>query len=212
MRRFLLPVAVVCCLGLASCESGGHFSVLGYTTKPNYDTCIKTVYVPIFENKTFRRGMEFDLTRAVIKEIEWKTPFKVVSNREGADTELTGTIAAFNKNILNRNQLNEQRETETVLTVAIVWKDLRNGDILSQPRAQNVNGPAFAPLPDLAPGAGGVPTVQNTGGPPCPPTQPAVVISTGTFAPEIGQSITTAQQMNLNRLATQIVSLMEKPW
>ena len=64
MRRLLLSLLVFCCLGLASCESGGHFSILGYTTKPNYDPCIKTVYVPIFENKTFHRGMEFDLTRA----------------------------------------------------------------------------------------------------------------------------------------------------
>ncbi len=212
MRRTFLVVPILVCLALASCESGGHFTALGYTTKPNYDTCIKTVYVPIFENKTFRRGLEFDLTRAVIKEIEWKTPFKVVSDRDKADTELLCTVAAFGKNILNRNQLNEQRETETVLTVAVVWKDLRSGEILSQPRAQGANGPAFAPLPDLAPGAGGVPTSPIAGGPPCPPTQPAIVASTATYAPEIGQSITSAQQINVNRLATQIVSLMEKPW
>ena len=65
---------------MASCESWGHFTFLGYTTRPNYDECIKTVYVPIFDNKTFRRGMEFDLTRAVIREIEAKTPFKVVDD------------------------------------------------------------------------------------------------------------------------------------
>jgi Lipopolysaccharide-assembly len=209
MRRLLL---LLVCLPLASCENGGHFTILGYTTKPNYDTCIKTVYVPIFENKTFRRGLEFDLTQAVIKEIEWKTPYKVVSDRDKADTELTGTIVAYNKNILNRNQLNEIREGEMVLTVAVVWKDLHTGEILSQPRAPGVSGPAFAPLPDLAPGAGGVPTLPNAGGPPCPPTQPAIVASTATYAPEIGQSNASAQQINVNRLATQIVSLMEKPW
>ena len=64
MRRLLLARSVICGLTLASCESGGHFTALGYTTKPNYDPCIKSVYVPIFENKTFRRGLEFDLTRA----------------------------------------------------------------------------------------------------------------------------------------------------
>lgn len=213
MRRLLLSLSVFCCLGLASCESGGHFSILGYTTKPNYDPCIKTVYVPIFENKTFHRGLEFDLTRAVIKEIEWKTPYKVVSDRDKADTELTGSIAAYSKNILNRNQLNEIREGEMVLTVAIVWKDIRSGEILSQPRAPGVNGPAFAPLPDLAPGASAVPTSPlAAGGPPCPPTQPVIVASTATYAPEIGQSNTSAQLVNVNRLATQIVSLMEKPW
>ena len=77
--------AVLAGLALSGCESGGHFTFLGYTTRPNYDTCIKTVYVPIFESKILldetRRQIPFDLTRAVIREIEAKTPYKVVSDR-----------------------------------------------------------------------------------------------------------------------------------
>jgi hypothetical protein len=217
MLRLLASMMIaMSSLTLASCESGGHFTVLGYTTRPNYDPCIKTVYVPIFENATFRRGIEYDLTRAVITAIEQKTPFKIVDNRDAADTELTGTIVAFNKNILNRNQLNEQRESETVLTVAIVWKDLRSGEILSQPKAQQAGGPAFSSIPDLAPGAGGVPTQDNpqpgSGVVPAVAVRPALVTSIASYIPEIGQSLTTSQQLNFNRLATQIVSLMEKPW
>lgn len=194
MRRFaLLPILI---LALTGCESGGHFSLFGYTTRPNYDSCIKTVYVPIFENKTFVRGMEFDLTRAVVRAIEEKTPYKVVSDRDKADTELLGTIVAFNKNILNRNQLNEQRETETVLTVAVTWKDLRTGEVLSAPK--QTPPPAF--------GEQGVPP------PPPPPPPPVLVTSMATFVPEVGQSITTSKQLNANRLATQIAALMEKPW
>jgi len=30
--------------------------------------------------------------------------------------------------------------------------------------------------------------------------------------PEVGQSVETAQQEAIQRIATQIVSLMEKPW
>src|SRR5207249_1080172 len=158
--------------------------------------------------------MEFDLTRAVVRAIELKTPYKVVSDRGKADTELSGTILALNKNILNRNQLNEIREAETVLTVAVVWKDLRSGEILSQAKPQPPGG-AFAPLPDLAQGTGGVPTVvpPPAAGPPPPPgggPPPVLVTSSGTFIPEIGQSLTTSEQLNVNRLATQIVALMEK--
>ena len=43
---------------LAGCTSDGHFSLLGYTTAPNYDTSIRTVYVPIFGNQTFRQGID----------------------------------------------------------------------------------------------------------------------------------------------------------
>src|SRR4051794_33939006 len=122
MRRLHAALALVLAgLALPGCESGGHFSLLGYTTKPNYDTCIKTVYVPIFKSTILldetRRQVPFKLTRAVVREIEAKTPYKVISDRERADTELSGTVVGLTKNLLTRNQLNEIREAETVLTV-----------------------------------------------------------------------------------------------
>jgi hypothetical protein len=46
------------------------------------------------------------------------------------------------------------------------------------------------------------------------PLPPAVtdVQGTGTLVPEVGQSVAVAQQEAINRLAEQIVGLMEKPW
>jgi len=38
------------------------------------------------------------------------------------------------------------------------------------------------------------------------------ITGTGNVAPEVGQSIDTAQQQALCRMAEQIVGLMEKPW
>src|SRR3954466_14134870 len=118
--RCTLLAALLAAVALPGCEAGGHFTILGYTTRPNYDTCIKTVYVPIFQCQMLldetRRQVPFDLTRAVIREIEAKTPYKVISDRERADTELTGNVLSLPKNLLIRNQLNEVREAETVLT------------------------------------------------------------------------------------------------
>src|SRR6266550_711027 len=124
IRRHHAALAILLAgLALPGCESGGHFTLLGYTTRPNYDTCIKTVYVPIFKCQVLldetRRQVPFDLTRAVIREIESKTPYKVISDRDRADTELTGNVLTLTKNLLIRNQLNEIREGETVLTVGI---------------------------------------------------------------------------------------------
>ena len=49
------------------CASDGHVGFLGYTTAPNYDPGIRTVYVPIFKSKVLEttpyRGVEFTLTR-----------------------------------------------------------------------------------------------------------------------------------------------------
>src|SRR5262245_15614068 len=137
--RWLLPALALaaCALILPSCASDGHLTVLGYSTKPNYDPNIRTVRVPIFKNKTIMTvtpvvGMEMDLTRAVVREIELKTPFKVVQDCEAADTELRGVIIGFSKVMLNYNPFNEVREAETQLVVQLVWRDLRTGKILSR--------------------------------------------------------------------------------
>src|SRR5947209_18820557 len=133
--RALLALALAAA-ALAGCESAGHFTLLGYTTRPNYDANIRTVYVPIFASQIMidstRRTLPEDLTRAVLREIEAKTPYKVTHDLCAADTELTGTLQTLTKNILNRNPLNEVREAEEVLTVGIVWKDLRTGEVLSR--------------------------------------------------------------------------------
>lgn len=187
-------------LGLPSCEPGGHFTLLGYTTQPNYRTDIRTVRVSIFKNATprdsVRQGLEMDLTQAIVREIEQKTPYKVVGLGCDADTELTGKIVTLTKNIINRNQLNEVREAETTLGVQVLWKDLHSGEILSKP----IRKPGTPLPPPPPPGA------------PPPPPPPVLVTSIAGFIPEIGQSTTTAYQDNVNRLAVQIVCLMEKPW
>jgi hypothetical protein len=208
---------------LPACTESRNFHVLGYSTQPNYDTSIRTVRVPIFKNNTLRRGLEFDLTKAIVREIELKTPFKVVGANCDADTELTGTIMSYNKNILNRNQLNEVREAETTLGVEVVWKDLRTGEILTRPRRGETTPAApFLPPPGFLPGQEGAPTPQqptNAVPPPgaplpagAPPQPPVLVQSIGGFIPELGESLATAYQRNVDRLAVQIVSMMEKPW
>lgn len=183
-------------LALASgCTQDGHISIFGYTTEPNYDPCIRTVYVPIFQNITMRRGIEFDMTRAVIRDIELHTPFKVISDRSRADTELLGKIIAWRKNIINMNQIGEVREAETGLTVEVVWRDLRPGhcgEILSAPK------PKIDPLAPPGPA------------PKDPP--PALITPQGFFIAELGGSLTSAERQMVNQLARQVTYLMERPW
>jgi hypothetical protein len=189
------------CLALAAallapgCGWDGHLDILGYTTRPNYDPSIRTVYVPQFGNVTMRRGIEEELTRAVVREIEAKTPWKVVSDRACADTELVGKIVNETKAILMYNQNGELRDAQMTLTCEVLWRDLRPGhqnEILSKP------------LPK--------PTDPAPEGPPPQDGPPVTIQSQGMFTAEFGQSRTTAEQMMINRLAVQIISMMEKPW
>ena len=247
-RGGLLACAALALL-VPACSSDGHLDFFGYTTRPNYDSNIRTVRVPIFVNKTIIQRLEFDLTRAVIREIGAKTPFRVVDASCDADTELTGTITAVNKNLLTVSQLNEIRHAETVVAVEVVWKDLRSGEILSKPSRRPGEAVPVAPTPPLVlglePGApvaptapfaapaapGGAPAGPRAGAGPAavappvadapapavaavPPPPPPVVIlrSLGNYVPELGQSTATSLQQNVDSMATQIVSMMEKPW
>jgi hypothetical protein len=190
MRPVATCVLIATATALASgCGWDGHFSVLGYTTHPNYDTSIRTVYVPIFKNDSFYKWREQDLTRYVIREIESKTPYKVVSSPLHADTELIGKIVNVNKQLINTNQVGEVRQAQVIVGAQIIWRDLRPGkvgDVLSGPRQ----------------GGAGTP-------PPGVPALPTLVTAQGTFETELGGSITQAQADALNRMAVQIVSMME---
>jgi len=210
-------LAASCLLLLTGCQSDGNFTIFGYTTCPNYNTSIHTVYVPIFQNKTFYRDLEFQLTQAVVREIEAKTPYKVISDRARADTELTGTIVSYNKNLLNVNPNNEVREMQTTMGVEVVWRDLRTGEILSRPRPPGVNTAVPAPPAPLVPGEAPmtplpIPAPVSPAPPPGTTPPPVLVQSLGDYIPEIGQSNATARQQNVDQLAIQIVSMMEKPW
>jgi hypothetical protein len=194
----------------AGCASDGHAGLFGYTTAPNYDPEIRTVYVPIFKSKILEtipyRGVEFTLTRAVVDAIESKTPMKVLSDPDGADTELQGTIIRLDKLLLNRTPFNEVREVQLYLAVEIVWHDLRpgcEGRILTNPRRRDDLHP---PL-DIAFDAGNPPT------PPGPDKPvPARITTGGRGIPELGETSTTAMHMAVNRMAVKIVSAMEQPW
>lgn len=145
-----------------------------------YSCKVRTVYVPVFESDSFRRQLGERLTEAVVREIEQRTPFKVVGNAT-ADSVLSGKIVNDTKRLLIEAPTDEPRETELNFQVQVSWID-RQGKELQPSRS--------TPLPaDL---------VQ--------------VGQSSSVIPELGQSVATAQQAAIDRLAQQIVALMEAPW
>lgn len=106
----------------------------GYSTRSLYPSHIRTVAVPIFENRSFYRGLEFDLTEALIKEIELRTPYKVTLPPQ-ADTILQGTIVRVDQRLLSSTRhgaLPQELELEAV--VNFHWKDARTGRVLCERR------------------------------------------------------------------------------
>lgn len=196
-------------LVLPACMQDGHFTLFGYTTVPNYDCNIRTVHVPIFKNRTFRRGIEFEFTRLVIQEIEAKTPFKTVDSPVGADTELLCTVVSRAKTLVNTNQLGEVRDSEVTYNVEVIWRDLRPGHIGEILSGLGKHDNSLPGLPNTLPppGAPPLPVGSKASSPPGP--TPVLISPSANFVPELGGSVTSAESRIARNLAVQIVSMME---
>jgi hypothetical protein len=106
----------------------------GYQWHSLYRQDIQTVAVPVFTNRTYRRGIEAELTKSIIQQMEEHTPYKVVS-KEKADTILEGEIVAAQTNTLSTDiQTGLPQEQIYSIVVSFTWKNLRTGDILVQRR------------------------------------------------------------------------------
>ena len=89
-----------------------------------YAPDVTTVYVPMIESDSFRRDLGERLTEAVIKEIELKTPYKVVGTPD-ADSMLLAKLKGERKMLVFENQNDDPRELEYSLTANVTWQNRR---------------------------------------------------------------------------------------
>lgn len=145
-----------------------------------YRPDIRTVHVPMVQSDSYRRYLGERLTEAITKEIELKTPYKLVDS-ESADSVLSVRLVSDSKRVLSENRFDEPRDIESDFYIQVSWLDRRGDLIMSH------NDVPAAPL------------LLNIG-------------QQANFVPEGGQSLATAQQEALHRLAEQIVGQMELAW
>ena len=117
----LLAGVLLACVGCAGYRMG---------TASLFPADIQTVYVPIFQSDSYRRGMGERLTELVIKEIEERTPYKVVSSPD-ADSILTGKITNDTKRVIIEDIHDQPRDVQMNFVVQVSWVD-RKGDLVSQ--------------------------------------------------------------------------------
>jgi hypothetical protein len=218
-RRFLGFSATGSLVGLVGCKEE-TFSIFGYQLGTNalYDSNIHSVFVRTFYNRTLEtgpfRGFEVQATQEVVRQIGQKTPFKVISDAGRAETELIGKIVSFQKNVLNATQQNTTREGEVVVSVDVVWRDLRDGKILSAPKKpRNPNAaPSNSKLGSSPEQLFDADVSQPPDKSVTPQPDPVRIVAPGRYVMELGETIATALQRCQIELATQIVSMMEKRW
>ena len=80
--------------------------------------------------QNFRRGYEPVLVDAICKNIEAQTPYKIVSDRDLADTVLSGQLSVGEGVLSHERYTGQTIENEVVATVSVSWKNLKTGELL----------------------------------------------------------------------------------
>ena len=180
----ILLIALYAGLGLISAGCAGYRVGAGTLYAPD----IQTVYVPMIESESFRRDLGERLTEAVVKEIELKTPYKVVAS-PNADSVLEIQLQGDRRAVLAEDSFDNPRLLEMQLNTVVSWQNRRR---LPLAPVQTFPIPAgmLVGVPETRVGIG----------------------QTTNLIPEAGQTIVSQQQLAISRLAEQIVATMETPW
>jgi hypothetical protein len=109
-----------------------------------YAPDVTSVYVPMFESNSLRPDLAERLTEAVVKEIELKTPYKVVAS-QNADSALSGRIVQDTKRVVVEDFYDEPRELDINLQVEVTWINRRR---------EPIRAPIALPFPASAIGIG----------------------------------------------------------
>lgn len=126
-RCLALATALVAACGIASC---GTDATRGYAFSSTRQSEVRSIAVPIFNNTTFTRGVEFDLTDALVKEIQRTTPW-IVTRSDAAQTVLSGTITGSDLRPLTFvRREGYVQEMAVRFTVDFEWRDMRTGRLL----------------------------------------------------------------------------------
>jgi hypothetical protein len=125
--RWAACAFALCAAGLL----GGCGSTGGYSTESLFPNNIATVRLEMFDNRSFRRGVEYDFSDALGKRIESATPYKIVTDSDRADSVISGQLVSIGESTLTIER-NTARplEKEVVITAVVNWKDLKTGKMM----------------------------------------------------------------------------------
>ena len=105
------------------------FAGCGYSFRGNLPDHIKTVGVPIFQNKTSEPGVESLLTSAVIDAFASNGRLRVVKQEE-ADAILTGEVVGYGVLSIAYDNLANVRQYRLIVTMNLRLRDVKKNETL----------------------------------------------------------------------------------
>lgn len=133
-------IAFIIFFGLIVASFAGFCGCAGYSNESLFPKEVGSVYVEMFDNKSFWRGVEYNLTDALAKRIEAETPYKVISSRDRADSVISGQIVSINQLwVSTERETGLALEKEVELQATVNWKNLKTGELLINNQSVNAS-------------------------------------------------------------------------
>lgn len=144
----LTATALIGATGLVGCA--GYQVGAGSLYRPD----IRTIYIPIIRNDTWRPWLGVQLTEQVQKQVQLRTPFRLV-NDPSADSILTCRVITETKRTITETRTDDPRALDAKVSVKLTWVDRQN-NVLMENRFVPPDDIAFlfAEGVDLVPEAG----------------------------------------------------------
>jgi hypothetical protein len=119
----LRHLAFIAAVAASSCQ--------GYRTEPLFPANARRIAVPIFENETFHRAVEFSLTRSVCDVLRARPGIDIVGE-EDADVILEGTITAIDQRVLAISKNDSSTESSATTSVKCRVLKARSKEVLKE--------------------------------------------------------------------------------
>lgn len=124
----LLMLLCLCSVCLSVC---GCTAMKGYSNESLFPKDVSSVYLEMFDNQTFRRGVEYELSDALAKRIEADTPYKIISSSDRADTVISGQIISIREQALSvERESGSVLEKQVELRAVVNWENLKTGGMM----------------------------------------------------------------------------------
>jgi len=131
IRIYSIVVSSSILIAAACSALCGCAEISGYSNESLFPNDVDSICLEMFDNQTFRRGTEYELSDALSKRIEAETPYKIVSSRDRADTVISGQIVSIAELALStERETGYVLEKEVELKALVSWKNLKTGELL----------------------------------------------------------------------------------
>lgn len=119
--------ALLLALGIAALAGCGYTLVGQGTNVPEE---VREVYLSPIENRTQRQRLDQIVTEAIAQELSKRRRFSLVSEREGADADLSGAVVGFGLTPISFDNQGRADEYEISVTAQVVFERLPGGEVL----------------------------------------------------------------------------------